>query len=259
VELESSGLATPALGGVRATKAFPVGDLVLALRGGVELEPAPSGTTPVYWRGTTLRGGAALTSTVGEGSVMMSVDATRSSADSLGGRNLFPGGGTFTFQLQGDLSVINPFDPLEDEQWPVRAAVFYSRPFANDRTDQPNLLIPEGDLLGGFATMFVPIGSVSVSPTLQFLRETSSSGSTAGLVRSTILGNAWTMQSGLDVTVPLGGVFELTPSAGYTFGTVGARFSEAATVRRGRGIVRTTGFDDSIRGHWVAIQLSATF
>jgi hypothetical protein len=259
VELESSGLAAPALGGVRATKAFPVGDMVLAFRGGLEFEPTPSGAAPVYWRGTTLRGGLALTSHIGDGGVVLSVDAARSSADSLNGRNLFPGGGTMTFQLQGDASVLNPFDILEDERWPVRTALFYSRPFNSDRTDQPNLLIPDGDLLGGFATMFVPAGDLSISPTLQYLRETSSSGSTTGIVRSTILGNAWTMQAGLDVTVPMGSVFELTPTAGYTFGSVGSTFSQAATLRRGRGVVRTSGFDDAIRGHFFGVQISASF
>ena len=56
-----------ALRGLRSL-AFPVGDLVLATRAGVEVEPRPSGASPVYWRGTTLRGGLALTTSAGEGS-----------------------------------------------------------------------------------------------------------------------------------------------------------------------------------------------
>jgi hypothetical protein len=137
--------------------------------------------------------------------------------------------------------------------------VFYSRPFSSDRTDQPNVLIPVGDLLGGVATMLVPVGGGTLSPTVQYLRETSSSGSVVGALRNTINGNAWTFQGGVDLSIPLGNSFELTPQGGYTVGSVGATFSQAATLRRGRGVVRTTGFDDSIRGYYVGVQVTATF
>ncbi|MDQ2667987.1 MAG: hypothetical protein M3Z05_18595, partial [Gemmatimonadota bacterium] len=69
VELESASLGTPAVAGARLALAYPVGDLVLAVRGGAESEPRPGGTLPVYWRGTTMRGGLGLTSATGEGSV----------------------------------------------------------------------------------------------------------------------------------------------------------------------------------------------
>ena len=153
VDLESAGFGTPAIGGGRLALAFPLGNLVLATRAGVEAEPRPNATSPVYWRGTTLRGGLALTASTGETSVTASVDATRSTADSLSGRNLFPGGGSVTLQVLAQLSVLDPFDPLEDERWPVRAVVFYGRPYGNDRADQPNLLIPQGDLLGALTAM----------------------------------------------------------------------------------------------------------
>ncbi len=259
VDLESTGLGAPALGGVRATVAFPVGDFVLALRGGVEVEPTPSGSAPVYWRGTTLKGGVAFTSNVDWGTLAFSADATKSSADSLNGRNLFPGGGSVMLQAQVDASVLNPFDPLEDERWPIRAALFYAKPFSSDRADQPNLLIPQGDLLGGIAAMFLPVNGVTFAPTVQYLHESSSSGSTTAISRNTISGTAWTLQTGLDVGVPLGNVFELTPQAGYAFGTVGATFSQGVALRRGRGVVRTSGFDDSIRGYYLGVQLTATF
>jgi len=259
VDLESSALGTPAVGGARVALAFPVGDLVLAARGGVEVEPRPDGTLPVYWRGTTVRGGLALTSSSGDATFTASIDATRSSGDSLGGRNLFPGGGSATFQVVTDFSVSNPFDPLEDEQWPVRALAFYSRPFNNDRADQPNLLIPQGDLFGAVGTMLFSVGDLTVAPSLTLLRETSASESVSGLIHNRISGTAWTAASGIDVTIPLGATFELTPQAGYTFGSVGASFSQSAVTRRGRAVGHSTSFTDAIRGTWVSVQLSASF
>lgn len=259
VDLESAGLGTPAVGGARVAFAFPLGDFVLAARGGVEAEPRPAGTLPVYWRGTTVRGGLALTSSSGDGSLTASLEATRSSGDSLGGRNLFPGGGSITLQLVTDVTVPNPFDPLGDERWPVRAVAFYARPYGNDRSDQPNLIIPQGNLFGAVGTILVAAGDLTFAPTLQLLRETSSSESTSGIIRNRITGSAWTAQSGIDVTIPLGGSFELTPQAGFTFGSVGASFAQTAALRRGRGLVQSTTFSDAIRGTWLSIQLSAAF
>ena len=258
VDLESSVLGTPAVGGARVALAFPVGDFVLAARGGIEVEPRPDGTLPVYWRGTTLRGGLALTSSTGGGSMTASLDATRSSGDSLGGRNLFPGGGSVTLQVVTDLSVPNPFDPLDDERWPVRALTFYSRPFGNDRSDQPNLIIPQGNLFGAVGTLLVSAGDLVFAPTLQLLRETSASESSAGIIKNRMTGSAWTAQTGIDVTIPLGRIFELTPQAGYTFGSVGASFSQSAVLRRGR-VSKSTAFTDAILGSWLSVQLSAGF
>lgn len=259
VDLESASLGTPALGGVRLTFAAPVGELVLAARGGYELEPSPRGTSPVYWRGSTLKGGLALSGTAGDASWTACVEATRSTADSLGGRNLFPGGGAITLQLLGDFSVTSPLDPLEDEQWPIRAVAFYGRPFGNDRADQPNLIIPQGDLLGALGTILVSVGDVIVAPSAQFLRETSSSQSALGVVSSRSSGSAWTASAGLDVTIPFGGIFELTPQAGYTAGTVGASYAQTTVLRRGRGLVQSTSFRDAIRGTWISLQLAALF
>ena len=259
VELESASLGSAAVGGARLAMAFPVGDLVLATRAAAEIEPRPAGTLPVYWRGTTIRGGLSLTTAGETGSLSGMIDATYSTADSLGGRNLFPGGANVTLQLLGDASVPNPFDPLEDERWPVRALAFYSRPFGDDRADQPTLLIPQGSLIGGVATLLVPVGTVTFSPTLTLLRESSSATSTAGVLRSSISASAWTAQTGIDLTVPLGTRFELTPQVGYTFGNVGAALSQTAVARRGRGVTQATVFSDAIRGSWVSLQLSAAF
>ncbi|CAN5386617.1 hypothetical protein BH09GEM1_BH09GEM1_06370 [soil metagenome] len=259
VELESASLGSPAVGGARLAMAFPVGELVLATRAAAEIEPRPTGTLPVYWRGTTLRGGLSLTTAGESGSLSGMIDATYSTADSLGGRNLFPGGASVTLQLLGDASVPNPFDPLEDERWPLRALAFYSRPFGDDRADQPTLLIPQGSLIGGVGTLLVPIGAITLAPTLTVLRESSSATSTAGVLRSNISGSAWTAQAGIDVTVPVGARFELTPQLGYTIGNVGAALSQTTFFRRGRGLTQATSFSDAIHGSWVSLQLSAAF
>jgi hypothetical protein len=258
IDLQSSSFGTVAVGGGRMTLAYPVGDAVLALRGGFEYEPRPAGSQPVYWRGSTVRGGLSLTANSGEASYTGAIDVSHSSADSLGGRNLFPGGGSVALQLFATGSVLNPFDPLEDERWPLRAILFYARPFGNDRADQPNLIIPDGDLFGAVASMLVPVGGVTVSPLLQYLRETSTSGSISGILRSDVSGNAWTFQSGLDVAIPAGDRFEITPQAGYAFGSVGATFAQSTVLRRGR-VGRTSAFSDAIRGSWLSLQISATF
>ena len=258
IDLQSTALGTVATGGGRVAVAFPLGDQVLSLRAGYEYEPRPGGSSPVYWRGSTMRGGASLTANIGGGSIAAAFDISHSSADSLGGRNLFPGGGNFALQLTGNGAMTNPFDPLEDEEWPLQGVLFYSRPYGNDRSDQPNLIIPLGDLVGALGSLMLPVGNVSVTPTLQYLRETSSSGSVAGAVRSDLSGSSWTLQSGVDVSIPVGDRFELTPTVGYAFGSVGATVSQAATVRRGR-VTRTSSFADGIRGTWLALQFSASF
>jgi len=257
VDLESTGFGTPAVGGMRLALAFPVGDLALSTRVGFESEPRPDGVQPVYWRGATVRGGLALTGASGDERITASLDVSHSSADSLGGRNLFPGGGSVTVQLLSDLSVLDPFDPLEDERWPIRAVAFYSRPFSDDRSDQPNRIIPQGAVLGALGTMLVSVHDFTLVPSLQLLRESSRSESGTGLLRTANIGSAWTVQAGLDLTIPLGSVFELTPQAGYMFGNVGATIAQTAALRRGRGFVRTTSFNDGIRGSWFAVQLSA--
>jgi len=157
-----------------------------------------------------------------------------------------------------DGSLPNPLDPLEDERWPLRGAVFYSRPFGNDRSDQPTLLIPQGSVAGALATLLMTVGGLTFAPTLQLLRETSSSESVSGQIRNRISGSAWTEQPSIDVAVPLGARFELTPQVGYAFGSVNASVTQTA-VRRGRVVGQGSSFSDGVRGQWISVQLSAGF
>ena len=80
-----------------------------------------------------------------------------------------------------------------------------------------------------------------------------------GIVASRIEGLGWTAHASLDLAVPFGRVFKLTPQAGYSFGSVGKSFSQATVFRRGRAVVRSTSFSDPIRGSWLSLQLSAAF
>ena len=78
-------------------------------------------------------------------------------------------------------------------------------------------------------------------------------------MRNTVTGSAWALASSLDLAIPLGDVFELTPQAGYTFGAVGASFTTTAATRTGRQLGRVSSFSDNVRGSWLSLQVTATF
>jgi hypothetical protein len=259
LDLDAFQLGTPPVGGGGVALAFPVGSLVLGVRGGLEAEPRPTGSNPVYWRGTTVKGGLSLTGASGDNQLTGSVDVSRSSGDSLGGRNLFPGGGTVSLELVSQLSIPSPFDELRDEQWPLRTVVFYSQPFNDTRADQPDRLVPRGSLLGGLASLLLPVGGGALTPSLQLLHESSADDLVQGAVRSRIDASAWTASLGLGATVPLGDNLDLEPAAGYTTGNVTADFTQNLVTRRGRGLARSSGFNDSIRGGWLTLELHASF
>jgi hypothetical protein len=258
LDLDSFQFGTPAVGGAGAALAFPVGSLVLGVRGGLEYEPKPSGADPVYWRGTTVTGGLSLTGASGENQATASVNLSVSSADSLGGRNLFPGGGMLGLQIVTDIAVRNPVDEL-DEPWPLRAAVFYSRPFNDVRNDQPNRLVPRGSVAGGLASLLVPVRSAVLTPSIQVVRESSSDQVTRPLARRGIEASGWTASFGLDASLPLGNHFELNPEAGYTTGSLGATYTQTVIGLGGRAVTSTSRFSDAIRGGWLTLELRAYF
>jgi hypothetical protein len=260
VDLASFEFGTPATGGGRAAFAFPVGDAVMSARVGVDIEPRPASSgTDVYWRGTTFRVGTGVTTKVGDNSLTGSVDFEHSSADSLGGRNLFPGGGALTFSAAAEMSVLDPLDPLEDTRWPVRATAFYTRPVRAQRVDQPDRLIPVGNVLGVSTLAFVDVGGVSLLPSLQFLHESSQTTSRQALLSAVSGASGWTLSAGMDLSIPIGGALELTPQAGYVMGSVGATFGRDVSTRRGRSVARVSSFDQGLRGGWLGLQLSVTF
>ncbi len=261
IPLEAFSFGTPPMFGAHTAVGFTVGEAVLSLRGGVESEPRPAGTLPVYWRGTTLLGGATLTGDAGDTRLSAGIDYSRSSGDSLGGRNLFPGGGELT--ALGSLAggVTNPFDDLGDDM-DARLSVFVSHPFGDARNDQPNLLVPLGNTMGATGSLAVPNGIVVWSPSLDLTRESSAWTRTAVLTHASQrnTATAWVANLGLDAIVTISSFADLTPRIGYAVGSVDASVSQSGlTARRGRPVSRSASFTDAVRGWWTGMELSVSW
>ena len=262
VDLSSQSLGLPARAGIRAVTSLPVGDFVLGVSGAFEYEPAPSGAGAVYWQGATGRGGLSLRALSNGRTYVVSADVAYSSADSLQGRNQFPGGGSAALgaSMSGALDDAASF-------W-FSGDAFYARPFSNSRTDQPTRLIPSGDLAGLSGVLLFDTRAVTWSPSLTVLRESSRADlvvqSGAISTRTALTGSAWSVSGGLSVDIPLGGTLTLSPEAGMVGGSVSSRLAQTNGIvigRRGRTVNRTSvdGVTDGVRGWWTGIGLSARF
>jgi hypothetical protein len=266
VDLEALSLGTPAMFGARAAMGWELGnDVTFGVHAGLEYQPKPGGTNKVYWTGTTLLGGAALSGLWSDLNWSLGVDVSRSSADSLPvagdsvGRNLFQGGGTLSasVQLDGPLTT--------DGDVTLVVGGWFQRPFGADRPDQPNRLIPVGNTFGMYATVDLPVGDWILEPSLSVARESASDDATVSrLLRYSYQAASWTANTGLSVSIPLGGRFELTPEAGYVFGNADGTFSAIAGGGSGSGPRRpgrvfTQGFSSGIRGWWTGVELRVSF
>src|SRR6266536_755371 len=105
-------------------------------------------------------------------------------------------------------------------------AVFFRQQFNETPADKLDRLVPRVSLVGGLASILLPVGSGALNPSLQLLRESSADDLVQGAVRSRIDASAWTASFGLGATVPLGDNLDLEPEAGYTTGKVGANFTQ---------------------------------
>jgi hypothetical protein len=251
IDLDTYGLGVASRIGGRYALSVPVGDdgVTLALRGGLEYEPRPSGAQPVSWRGTTVRGGIGVSRVVNTTTVSGQVDLMQSvGSDSLGGRNLFPGGGSVN--VEGRL--MRTFG--EDELRSLFVNAFYSRPFGLERPDQPTRLIPIGDFMGATVSSFLPLKSVTMIPTVSLLRESSSATAQVGTVRTALTASGYTASASLAASVPLGAWLTITPEAGVATGTVTSRTSASFPRRIQRPL--TSSFSDGIRGGWVALEVT---
>ncbi len=249
VDLDAGALGIAARVGTRytLTQKLGQGGVALTVRGGVEYEPKPSGTEAVSWRGTTLRGAVGVSRTAESGSVGTSIEFAKSHADSLGGRNLFPGGGT----LNLDARALRYFG--HDGTGFVSLNGFYSRPVNVQRPDVPTRIIPVGDFFGATASAAIPVGRVSVVPVVSLLRESSHASAIVSGRNTTLDASGQTASLSLGVSVPLGSVVTITPEVGGVFGNVGQTVS-AQYPRR----VRRQSFSDPIRGGWISIELSVS-
>ena len=249
VDLDAGALGIAARAGVRYTFTQRLGSsgVALTLRGGAEYEPKPAASDAVSWRGTTLRGGIGLGRTAENGSVGASVEITKSYADSLGGRNLFPGGGTVTYDVRA-LRYVG-----SDGNGFVSINGFYAKPFGVERPDQPTRIIPVGDFGGITASAAIPAGVVTLLPVLTLQREASNATAIVSGRRTTLDASGQTAALSLGVSVPIGSFLTVTPEVGGVFGSVAQTIS-AQFPRR----VLRQNFTDSVRGGWVALELSVS-
>ncbi|MBI3791664.1 MAG: hypothetical protein HY275_12415 [Gemmatimonadetes bacterium] len=266
IDLESLALGTPAMIGTRATFSFDLGsDVTLGLHGGLEFQPRPSGGQRVYWTGTTILGGATLTGLASDMRWSTGLDVSRSSADSLlmpgdsVGRNLFPGGGTFSANAQLDGPLTTNGDAT------IVAGLWYQRPFGNDRPDQPNRLIPVGDTYGAFVTLDLPVRDWIIEPSLSIARESASDDATISRqLRYQYQASSWAGTAGVAVAIPLGRQFELSPEAGATFGNAEAIFTAIASGSgsgsgRRPGRTAISAVRSGIRGWYAGVELRITY
>ena len=247
IDLDAGSIGSAARLGMRYVLTQPIGNagVSLSLRGGVEYDPKPNGSSVVSWRGTTIHGGVGISKSTTNATLGASAQVTRSFADSLDGQNLFPGGGMITV----DARALRFYGP--DGGGSVSLNGFYSRPFDIERNDQPTRLIPIGDFAGIIAAASIPVGRFSVLPSLSHLRESSTAAAIVNGRETTLDANGYTSTVSVGVSVPIGRVITLTPEVGGAFGTVGQMVS-AQFPRR----VRSRSFSDPIRGGWVALELS---
>ena len=262
VDLDAGAIGIAARIGTRYTFTQPVGHngVSLMLRGGVEYDLKPSGAEVVSWRGTTVRAGAGISRATSTTTAGASVEVTRSFSDSLGGRNLFPGGGALT--LDGRLLRFVGADGTGF----VSANAFYSRPLNIERPDQPTRLIPIGDFAAVTLAGAFPVRELTLLPTVSLMRESSSA---TALVNGTVVNgvvlnrvttqlnaSGFTSSVSLGLAIPLGRFVMVTPEVGGAFGTVSQTVSSSFPRRIGRPIVRSQGFSDPIRGGWFALEIS---
>lgn len=259
LDLSSLLLGMAAQVGVRGRWSVPVGALVLGVTGAAERDLPPPASGAVFWQGTTVRGGASLTGFAGAQTVTVGAEVSRSRADSLGGRNQFPGGGTATLSLSTSGAVGDG-----DDRW-FAGDAFYVRPFGNDRNAQPTRLIPQGSLAGASGMLLLEAGALTLAPTVSVMREASAArlATVQGGGRSftALTSGAWSVSGGLSVDIPLGGSVTLSPEVGAVAGRVSATLAQTSGRVLGRfgrvvNFTSTSGFADAVRGWWGGLTVS---
>ena len=252
IDLDAGALGIAARMGVRYARTQPIGDdgVALSFRGGVEYDPRPTGANAVSWRGTTVRGGVGINRTIADGTIGASMEVTKSFADSLGGRNLFPGGGSLLL----DARVIRFIG--EDGTGFISVLGFYSRPLGIQRPDQPTRLIPIGDFAGITTTGAFPLGALTLLPMASVMRESSSATAVFNRVVTGLNASGQTASLSLGLAVPLGRFVTVTPEVGGALGSVGQTVTSSFPRRFGRPLTSSQAFSDPIRGGWVAVEVT---
>ncbi len=247
IDLDAGALGIASRVGMRYALTQPLGEsgMSLSMRGGVEYDPRPSGSDAVSWRGTTVRGLLGVSRATEATTVGASVELTKSFTDSLEGRNLFPGGG----QLTVDARLQRYFG--SDGTGFLTVSGFYSTPIDIERPDVATRLIPIGDFTGATAAAAIPVGALTLLPTVSVVRESSNARASFNGIPATLDASGTTATASLGVAVPVGRWITVTPEVGGAAGSVGQTVS-ARFPRR----TRSQSFSDPIRGGWVTLEVS---
>lgn len=238
----------------------------LDLHGALDVSPSPAGTAFTYWTGTTGRIGASVTRLVGDdGRLAVAADLSRSDAGDLGGRNLFPGGGTIGIAAQASGS-------LGDRETRSDAVgrygvlqLFWQRPFANPNADVLTRLIPQGAFAGASGSLSFDLGRVEVGPQASWLVETSSAegrytvGTGVRALQGELAktGRGTAAMLGLIGTLDLPRGLTLSVDATYTAGAVHLQQRQRIALPGRPGVGTVTRRDNTIRGGALLIELTA--
>ncbi|MCU0623254.1 MAG: hypothetical protein MUF53_05235 [Gemmatimonadaceae bacterium] len=264
LDLDAMAFGVQAVAGVRQTVRVAVDeDNAFGFRGAVETSPQPTGADFAYWTGTTLRGGVSWQRALGPAaSARVGADVARSFAGDLGGRNLFPGGGSVVVDARASGLLDG-----EDGRWFGAVQATWTRPFANPNADNLARLIPQGQFGGVNALLSADVGPVSIGPTLSVLREASSADARflvanplggrplSNTVRK--VGSGWSAAVGLTATWSVLDALELTLDGAVTRGGVDLRETERLLGPGGRPIgSRETRRENAIAGGWLALDVA---
>ncbi len=262
LDLEGGALGAQAILGVRhVAQVFTRDRLSIAVRSAVELSPTPGGTDFTYWTGTTLRAGGVVAWGLGsDGRARAGVDVSRAFADDLGGRNLFPGGGSVNLDLRAE-------GPLDGADGSTYGAVqgFWQIPYDNGNADVLTRLIPQGQFFGGTALLTTHVGRLDIGPTLSVFGErsradarfsitTTNGRPLPGEARKTAFG--WSAVVGVTATLTLSDAVDLTLDAGLARAGIDLR-ERTQIARPLRPPVGTeTRRENAIRGGTVTMELA---
>lgn len=264
LDLEALALGAAPAAGVRHATALTLSEADrLSVRLAVETSPQPSGTDFAYWTGTTLRAGLGWQRALGPvASARIGADVSRSFAGDLGGRNLFPGGGSVLLEARASGLLDG-----EEGRWFGAVQATWTRPFANPNADNLARLIPQGQFGGLTALVTADVGPLSVGPTVALLREASTAegrflvtNPRGGRPLSNTVekvGSGWSAAGGMTATLALGDHLDLTADATLVRGGIDLRETEQLRGPAGRPIgTRVTERANAIRGGWVALELA---
>ena len=245
LDLSSIQFGTPAGVEARFTHVQPLGaSAELSATVGGEYEPRPSDEEWSYWRGKTVRVGVGVSRVLGSGRIGGGVDVTRSFSDSLGGQNLFQGGGTVLARVDAATTVGEMGSIL------LGGSVSYFRSYSTSRASVAGAREPSGDFVGVSTIAVWPIGAVFLTPAvvLSYESNEATTGSTV------VAGSGWSLGTSLAAGIPLARRFTLTPEVGHVTGSRSTDF--LTTVGSITQRAETTG---SLSGWWLAADVSMSF